>query len=45
MKIILVDPNLVHTYFGNNFAVLIMVRTFENIYFFVRTKSGYLRQE
>ena len=43
MKIILVDPNLVHTFFGNNFVVLIMVGTFENIYFLVRTKLGHLR--
>ena len=43
MKIILADPNLVHTFFGNNFFVLIMVRTLENNYFLVRTKLGYLR--
>ena len=43
MKIILVDPNLVRTFFGNNFLVLIMVRTLENNYFLMRTKLGYLR--
>ena len=43
MKIILVDPNLVRTFFGNNFFILIMVRTLENNYFLVRTKLGYLR--
>ena len=43
MKIILVDPNLVRTFFGNNFLILIMVRTLENNYFLVRTKLGYLR--
>ena len=32
MKIILVDPNLVRTFFGN-FFILIMVRTLENNYF------------
>ena len=40
MKIILVDPNLVCTFFGNN-----MVRTLENNYFLVRTKLGYLRYD
>ena len=43
MKIILVDLNLVRTFFGNNFFILIMVRTLENNYFLVRTKLGYLR--
>ena len=43
MKIILADPNLVHTFFGNNFFVLIMVHTLENNYFLVHTKLGYLR--
>ena len=43
MKIILVDPNLVRTFFGNIFLVLIMVRTLENNYFSVRSKIGYLR--
>ena len=43
MKIILVDPNLVRTLFGNNFLILIMVRTLENNCFLVRTKLGYLR--
>ena len=40
MKIILVDPNLVRTFFGNN-----MVRTLENNHFLVRTKLGYLRYD
>ena len=43
MKIILVDPNLVRTLFGNIFLILIMVRTLENNCFLVRTKLGYLR--
>ena len=43
MKIILVDPNLVHTFFGKNFLILIMVRALENNYFLMRTKLGYLR--
>ena len=43
MKIILVDPNLVRTFFGNIFLILIMVRTLENNYFSVRSKIGYLR--
>ena len=33
MKVILVDPNLVRTIFGNNFFVLIMVRTLEKLFF------------
>ena len=41
MKIILVDPYLVHTFFGNNFLIVIMVRTLENNYFLTRTKLGY----
>ena len=41
MKIILVDPYLVHTFFGNNFLTVIMVRTLENNYFLTRTKLGY----
>ena len=44
MKIILIDPNLVHTFLGNNFfLILITVRNLENNYFLVRTKLGYLR--
>ena len=43
MKIILVDPNLVRTFFGINFLILMMVRTLESNYFLVRTKLGYLR--
>ena len=43
MKIILVDPNLVRTFLVVIFFILIMVRTFENTYFLVRTKLGYLR--
>ena len=43
MKIILVDPNLVRTFFVIFFLILIMVRTFENKYFLVRTKLVYLR--
>ena len=43
MKIILVDPNLVRTFFGNIFLILIMVRILENNYFSVRSKIGYLR--
>ena len=43
MKIILVDPNLVRTFFVIIFLILIMVRTLENNYFLVRTKLGYLR--
>ena len=42
MKLILVQPNLVRTFFGHNFFDLIMLRTFENNYFLVRTKLGYL---
>ena len=42
MKIILVDPNLLRTFFGNIFFILIMVRTLENNYFMVRTRLGYL---
>ena len=34
MKIILVDPNLVRTFFGNNFLILIMVRTSGTTKFF-----------
>ena len=41
MKIILVDPNLVHTFFGNLFFILIMVCTLEINCFLVRTKLGY----
>ena len=33
MKIIVVDPNLMRTFFGSNFLILIMVRTLENNYF------------
>ena len=43
MKIILVDPNLMRTFFGKNFLILIMVRTLENNYFLMRTKLGYLK--
>ena len=43
MKIILVDPNLVRTSLVVIFFILNMVRTFENNYFLVRTKLGYLR--
>ena len=43
MKIILVDPNLVRSFFGNNFSNLIMVRTLENNHFLMRTKLKYLR--
>ena len=39
MKIIFVDPNLVCTFFGNNFLILIMVRNLQNHYFLVRTKA------
>ena len=42
MKIILVDPNLVRTFLGNNFLDAVMVRTLENNYFLMRTKLGYL---
>ena len=43
MKIILLDPNLVHTFFRNNIFILVMVHTVENNYFLMRTKLGYLR--
>ena len=43
MKTILVDPNLVHTFLGIVFLILIMVHTLESSYFSVRTKLGYLR--
>ena len=43
MKIILEDPNLVRTFFANNFLILIMVRTPENSYFLMGTKLGYLQ--
>ena len=43
MKIILVDPNLVRTFYGNNFLILILVHTLESNYFLVRIKLGYLR--
>ena len=43
MKIILVGPNLVHTFFRNNFFILIMVRTLENNYFLMPAKLEYLR--
>ena len=43
MKIILLDPNLVRTFFGNDFLILITVRTLGNNYFLVHTKLGYLR--
>ena len=38
MKVILVDPNLVRTFF-----ILIMLRNLENNYFLVHTKLGYSR--
>ena len=41
MKIILGDPNLVRTFFGNNFLFLITVRILENNDFLVRTKLGH----
>ena len=40
MKLILVDPNLVHT-----FLILIMERTLENNYFLVPTKLGNLQYQ
>ena len=43
MKIILVNPNLVHTSLVNILLILIMVRTLDNNYFLVRTKLGYFR--
>ena len=43
MKTNLVDSNLVCIVFGNNFLILIMVRTLEINYFLVRTKLGYLQ--
>ena len=43
MKIILVDPNLMHTSFGKIFFILIMVRSLENNYFLMRTKLGCLQ--
>ena len=43
METILVDPNFVRTFFGNNFLILFMVRTLENNYFLVPTKLGCLR--
>ena len=45
MKMILVNPNLVRTFFGNIyiFLILIMVRILENNCFLVRTKLAYLR--
>ena len=42
IKIILVDPDLLCTFFGN-VLFLIMVRTLKNNYFLLRTKLGYLR--
>ena len=43
MKIILVDPNLVRSFFGNHFFfILIMMHTIENNYFLVHTKLGNL---
>ena len=42
MKIILMDPNLMRTFFGNNFLDH-NYGTLENNYFLVPTKSGYLR--
>ena len=42
MKIIFVDPNLVCTFFGNNFLILIMVRNLQNhiIIFWCALKLG-----
>ena len=36
MKMILVDPKLVLTFFGSIFLILIMLRTSENIFFGAR---------
>ena len=41
MKTVLVDPNLVQTFFGNNFFIQVMVHTLENNYFLVRSKLRY----
>ena len=43
MKIILVDPNLVRTVFGNIFFHANYWAPLENNYFLVRTKLEYLR--
>ena len=43
IKIILVEPNLVRTFSGNNFLMIFLMRTLENNYFLVHTKLGYLR--
>ena len=42
MKAILVEPNLVCIFLGNNFFIVIMVYTLKNNYFLVRTKLEYL---
>ena len=42
MKAILVEPNLVCIFLGNNFFIVIMVYTLKNNYFLVRTKLKYL---
>ena len=44
MKLILVVPNSVRTFFGNNIFDPNDVRTLENIYFLMRTKLEYLWQ-
>ena len=43
MKIILMDPNFVRTFFVNIFFLILIFCTLENKYFLVRTKLGYLR--
>ena len=43
MKTILMNPNLVRTFLGNSFWILIMVCTLQKNYFLVRTRLGYLR--
>ena len=40
MKKILVEPNLVHTFFGNNLLILMKLCTPRNNYLLVRTKLG-----
>ena len=42
IKAILVEPNLVCIFLGNNFFIVIMVYTLKNNYFLVRTKLEYL---
>ena len=43
MKIILVDPNLVRPFLVIFFLIVIMVCNYENNYFLMRTKLGYLQ--